>query len=175
MDGTQRLERPDASTGARAFDPEPWRRELLAFVQRMGAVREAEDIVQEAFVRAIAAPPKSHPRAFLYQVALNAVRDRRRGEERATSRREFAAKESSDDAHDPADFAEQRELAILAWSEVEKLPDQQRAALLLRVQRHMDYDEVALALDCSVATARQHFHLAVKAVRNALTAGEDPI
>lgn len=172
MEGTQRLDATDARAGARSFDPEPWRRELLAFVRRMGAAREAEDIVQDAFLRAIGAPPKSHPRAFLYQVALNALRDRRRGDERATGGQEFAARESTDDDHDPADFAAQRELASLAWSEVEKLPDQQRAALLLRVRRHMDYDDVALALSCSVATARQHFHLAVKAVRNALAEPE---
>jgi RNA polymerase sigma factor (sigma-70 family) len=172
MEGTQRLDARDTSAGAKRFDPEPWRRELIAFVQRMGAAREADDVVQEAFVRAIAAPPKSHPRAFLYQVALNALRDRRRGEERAANHFELASRDHvtalDDDALDPATFAEQRELADLAWRAVEKLPDQQRAALLLRVQRHMDYDEVAVALDCSVATARQHFHLAVKTVRNML-------
>jgi RNA polymerase sigma-70 factor (ECF subfamily) len=176
MEGTQRLEARDASAGAKRFDPEPWRRELLTFVQRMGAAREAEDIVQDAFLRAIAAPPRSHPRAYLYQVALNALRDRRRGEERASNHIELAARDASierDGGLDPAEFAERRELAEIAWSAVEKLPEQQRAALLLRVQRHMDYDEVALALDCSVATARQHFHLAVKTVRNALARGQD--
>jgi DNA-directed RNA polymerase specialized sigma24 family protein len=32
----------------------------------------------------------------------------------------------------------------------------------------MDYDEIAVALACAVPTARQHFHLAVKAVRDRL-------
>jgi len=176
MEGTQRLDARHTSSGARPFDPEPWRRELLAFVKRMGAARDAEDVVQEAFVRAIEAPPQSQPRAYLYRVALNTLRDRRRGEARAADHAHLAARDSAPDHDgdlDPAEHAEQRELAAIAWSAVAKLPDQQRAALFLRVQRHMDYDEVALALDCSVATARQHFHLAVKSVRNALVGRED--
>jgi RNA polymerase sigma-70 factor (ECF subfamily) len=173
MEGIQRLDARDAGTSARRFDPEPWRRELSTFVRRMGSARDAEDIVQEAFVRAVEAPPKTHPRAYLYRVVLNVLRDRRRRDESAENHLEHAARSSIDDEADPAEFAAQREMAELAWSAVERLPDQQRAALLLRVQRHMDYDEVALALDCSVATARQHFHLAVKTVRDELATEDD--
>jgi DNA-directed RNA polymerase specialized sigma24 family protein len=37
----------------------------------------------------------------------------------------------------------------------------------------MEYEEIAVALDCSVGTARQHFHLAVRAVRDALAGERD--
>ena len=149
-------------TSRQAFDPEPWRREIATFVRRMGA-RDADDVVQEAFLRACGSPPPSHPRAWLYRVALNVLRDRRRAERGSEEPRVPLSREP-----DPLESARDRELAALAWSAIERLPERQRAALWLRVQRHMDYDEVAVALGCSVATARQHFHLAVKAVRDRL-------
>ncbi|MBI1852581.1 MAG: hypothetical protein HYR85_19735, partial [Planctomycetes bacterium] len=39
------------------FDPEPWRGEIVAFVARMGAARDADDVVQETFLRALERPP----------------------------------------------------------------------------------------------------------------------
>jgi len=161
-------QRPIERTAARGFDPEPWRAELYGFVRRMGVREDAEDVVQEAFVRALARPPRSHPRAWLYHVALNVLRDLRRRQETARAAlprlgRAVAAREPG-----PAAWAEARNLAERAWSAVRLLPAGQRLALWLRLERHMDYDEVAVALGCTVPTARQHFHLAVKAVRDRL-------
>ena len=130
--------------------------------EMLGSTADAEDVVQETFLRACESPPTSHPRAWLHRVALNVLRDRRRG----------ARPGADDDAtalsteRDPCEHAIERETVRLAWSAVERLPERQRAALYLRIQRHMDYDEIAIALDCSIATARQHFHLAVKTVRD---------
>lgn len=163
------VERRADRTGERArgaFDPSPWRAELVAFVRRMGSSRDAEDVVHEAFVRALAAPPASSPRAYLYRAVLGVLADRaRRG---ALRRTRDASDEACADAREPQAIAEQRELAAMAARAVARLPAKQRAALLLRVVRHMDYDEIATALDASVGTARAHFHLAVKAVRDAL-------
>jgi RNA polymerase sigma-70 factor (ECF subfamily) len=163
MEGSS-VERERRAAGQAGFDPSPWRAELVAFVRRMGAAGEAEDVVHEVFVRALASPPAQAPRAWLYRVALNVLADRAR-----TVR---TAGELACEPRDPAPAAEERlaerELAGLAARAIEALAPKQRAAILLRVLRHMDYDEVATALDCSVATARQHFHLAVKAVRDEL-------
>jgi RNA polymerase sigma-70 factor, ECF subfamily len=150
------------------FDPEPWRAELLAFVARMGAAGEAEDVVQETFLRALERPPATHARAWLYRIALNVVRLRRRGDRRHAAAAPRVARSERDPRASPAESIERRDLADRAWRLVETLPDGPRAALLLRLQRHMDYDEIAVALDCSVATARQHFHLGLKAVRDVL-------
>ncbi len=170
MEPRTKLDEAERKAAARDFDPEPWRRELVVFARRMGAASEAEDVVHEAFVRALRSPPTTHPRAYLYRVVLHELRDRSRS---SRVRSDHAAKVAFERAGrtpeaDPLRLAEAGELARLAWRAAEKLPDQQRAALFLRVQRHMDYDEIASALDCSIATARSHFHHAVKAVRNAL-------
>jgi RNA polymerase sigma-70 factor (ECF subfamily) len=158
------------SASLREFDPEPWRGELLTFARRMGGGAEAEDIVHEAFVRALTHPPSTHPRAYLHRIVLHVLRDRSRSSSVRAHHAQRVAIERSTHAPeaDPFRLAEAGELARLAWCAAEKLPDQQRAALLLRVQRHMDYDELATALDCSIAAARSHFHHAVKAVRKAL-------
>ena len=159
---------------AQAFDPEPWRGELRGFALRMGAGQEADDVVQETFLRALRSPPESRPRAWLHRVALNVLRDRARRERAADD-------EDASDAFlalvdrtpDPRSAAIARETVRAAWHAAARLPDRQRAALILRIQRHMDYDEIALALDCTVGGARQHFHLAVRAVRDAIARGEN--
>lgn len=158
-----------------AFDPEPWRSELRGFVLRMGAGQESEDVVQETFLRALRSPPASRPRAWLYRVAMNVLRDRvRRGrhpravDEALDDDRKDPLRSLEDPAPDPRAAAIARETVRIAWRAAAGLPDRQRAALILRIQRHMDYDEIAVALECSIGAARQHFHLAVKAVRDAL-------
>jgi RNA polymerase sigma-70 factor (ECF subfamily) len=156
------------------FDPEPWRGELLGFVAKMGAGQEAEDVVQETFLRAIRSPPGSRPRAWLHQVALNVLRDRARrlrSEEILDGGDEFAL--LADRTPDPRLSATARDTVRIAWEIVSKLPERPRAALILRIQRHMEYEEIAVALNCSVGTARQHFHLAVRAVRDALAGERD--
>jgi len=157
---------------ARAFDLEPWRSELRGFVLRMGAGQESEDVVQETFLRALRSPPASRPRAWLYRVALNVLRDRARRDRHSRPGEEDVDAEPlrslEDPAPDPRAAAIARETVAVAWRAAASLPDRQRAALILRILRHMDYDEIAVALDCSIGAARQHFHLAVKAVRDAL-------
>jgi RNA polymerase sigma-70 factor (ECF subfamily) len=165
--------RGPAITAAR-FDPEPWRAELLGFVRRVIGAEDAEDVVQEAFLRAIQSPPRSHARAWLYRIALNVIHDRRRQGRRAGAAMARVARPSTvPSGLGPAGVAERKDLAAAAFAAIERLPERQRLVLLLRVQRHMDYDEIAIALDCSVGAARQHFHVAVKAVRDALPEGRD--
>lgn len=161
-----------AETGSagRPFDPTPWRNELLGFVRRLGAGGDAEDVVQDALLRAISNPPRSHARAWLYRAALSAWSDRRRRALRQEAVRLAAglAGVGPGPAAPPDDGAVARQLADAAWEAARTLPERQRLALELRFRRHMDYDEIAVALDCTAATARQHFHLAVKAVRDRL-------
>jgi len=168
-----RAVRSDRSSGAAAFDPEPWRGELRSFVRRMGAAAEADDVVQEVFLRAVKNPPGGETRAWLFCVALNILRDRGRRSARAGRVLPRAAHTDAGTVQDPARMVENRDLAARAWDIVQDLPDQQRASLVLRVHRQLTYREVALALGCSEATARQHFYLGMKAVRAALAGDLD--
>jgi RNA polymerase sigma factor (sigma-70 family) len=168
---SESLRYEQAMPGGQRFDPTPWRAELLVFVSRMGAGSDTEDIVQQAMLRAIEHPPSSHARAWLYRIALNLVRMTRRWERRASAAAPKIARPAITADHTEA--IDRRDLAERAWRLVEGLPHARRAALFLRLQRHMDYDEIALALDCSVASARQQFYLGLKAIRDALAEEND--
>ena len=156
------------------FDPGPWQTELRAFLSRMGAAEDLEDLIQETFLRAVRKPPEGPPRAYHYQVALNLFRDRSRYRLRTNLVLERAARINRINrraAADPADTALRRDLAARAWGIIQALPDRQRAALILRIDRHFTYREAARVLRCSEASVRQHFYLGMKAVR-AVLAGE---
>ncbi len=155
------------------FDPAEHHAALAAFLRRMGVRGELEDVVQEAFLRAVRTPPDGAPRAYLYSVALNVLRDRGRKAERAGRALPGAARIDHRTVADPADVIEDRDLAAKAWAVIDRLPDRQRAALVLRIHEQFTYREAARALSCSEATARQHFYLGMKAVRAALAGESD--
>lgn len=155
------------------FDPEPLRGGLAAFLRQKGAGEDTEDLVQEAMLRAVRQPPAGSAKAWLFGIGLNQLRDRRRqGDRRERALRDLA-QAAARPAEDPAARAESNELAARALAIAETLSPAQRAVLLLRIQGHFDYREIGAALSCSEATARQHFYLAMKAVRSALLGGGD--
>lgn len=151
---------------APVMDFERWRAELLLFAQKMGAGSDAEDVVQETFVRALERRPTSEPRAWLYRVAINLLRDRSRRDRRhADAVRDVAR---SAEAAEPSRAATRRDLGRRALDAAARLPESQRAALYLRLHQQMEYEEMATALDCSVPTARQHYYLAMRSLRDAI-------
>jgi RNA polymerase sigma-70 factor (ECF subfamily) len=133
---------------------EPLRRELLAYCYRMlGSVHDAEDVVQETFLRAWRAygrfEGRSSLRVWLYQIATNAcLRALEQGGRRALPSGLGAP---SEEPHrplepgsptltwmqplpsDPADIVAMREHVRLAFvAALHHLPARQRAALVLR-------------------------------------------
>lgn len=154
------------------FDPGPWRRELRAFLLKMGAGDELDDLIQEVFFRSVRRPPDGAPRAYLYRVALNLLRDRSRHRGRTDRALAGLARIEWRAVTTPAETIESRDLVERAWRIIARLPDQQRAALILRIDRQFTYRESAGMLGCSEATVRQHFYLGMKAVR-AVLAGDD--
>src|SRR5262245_8898462 len=122
---TQPDSRGEASVHQGRFDPEPWRAELLSFLRRAGAGSEAEDLVQETFLRALKQPPGRSARAWLYRVALNLLRDQRR-RERTAGRAFREAARAEEGRETPAFFAANKSDAEAAWRVVRGLPEQQR-------------------------------------------------
>jgi len=133
--------------------------ELLAHARRLSADGEAEDVLQEALLRALRAYPRlahgDHLRAWLYRVttttALDAhrTRHRRAGEELASEPPAVAALDDEDDFE----------------SLIDPLPDAARHALRLRFVDDLDYAGVGAALGCSAEAARQRVSHAVKTLR----------
>jgi RNA polymerase sigma-70 factor (ECF subfamily) len=152
---------------------------LLGIAYRMlGSVAEAEDIVQEAWVRwqrtdrTVVRNPAGFLTTVTTRLALNTA-------ESARVRREQYVgpwlPEPVDTSADPslgAEKAEALESAVLML--LEKVRPDQRAAYVLREAFDYTYDEVADILRTSTANARQLVSRAKKAVQSDRKAPVDP-
>ena len=135
---------------------------LFSIAYRMiGSVSEAEDIVQEAFLRYHRAQPADveNPKAYLSAVTTRLAIDHLRS---ARARREeyigpwLPEPLVADDATDPsaqAELADSLSLAFLVL--LERLSPVERAAFLLREVFAYPYDEIAEVIGKSESNARQ--------------------
>jgi RNA polymerase sigma-70 factor (ECF subfamily) len=162
-------------------DLEARRVELTAYCYRMlGSAFEAEDAVQETFIRAwrghAAFEGRSSLRSWLYRIATNVCLDMRGASQRRARPMDLSAPSSADRAlpdplpettwiepvpdarvvgtgGDPADVAIARESVRLAFvAALQHLPPKQRAVLILREVLHWKAEEVAELLDATVAS-----------------------
>jgi RNA polymerase sigma-70 factor (ECF subfamily) len=136
---------------------------LFSIAYRMiGSVSEAEDIVQEAFLRYHRAQPAEveNPKAYLSAVTTRLAIDHLRS---ARARREeyvgpwlpepLVADEDATDPSAQAELADSLSLAFLVL--LERLTPVERAAFLLREVFAYPYDEIAAVIGKSEANARQ--------------------
>jgi RNA polymerase sigma-70 factor (ECF subfamily) len=160
---------------------EQHRAELTAYAYRMlGSSFEAEDAVQETFLRAWKSydqfEGRSSLRSWLYRIATNVCLDMLSGKERRARPMDLAAPQSAatplpeplaegawivpvpdervmPSGGDPAELAESRETIRLAFvAALQHLPPKQRAVLILREVLAWQASEVAELLETSVAS-----------------------
>ena len=150
-----------------------YRQRLHAYARQMlaGSAADAEDVVQEIFVRAYGGLRSNDRelalRAWLYRVAHNRCVDEvRRPQPIATEAIEELTAAS---APDPMTRIEQRDALRRLIADVRRLPDQQRSALLMRELGGMPYADVAQALAVSVPAVKS---LLVRARVGLAQAGE---
>jgi len=140
--------------------------ELVRLSARMlGNVADAEDAVQEAYVRAYRAltggqfDRRSRVRTWLYRIAINATIDAKR------KRKRTAADELVDPGWEGGAAAE----ATLALREIADwlgdLPDEQRTALVLKAVDGMSSAEIAEIMECSEGAVEQRLVRARTALR----------
>ncbi|HSK50856.1 MAG TPA: RNA polymerase sigma factor [Solirubrobacterales bacterium] len=130
---------------------------LLGFCRQMlGSTEDAEDVLQEVFVNAHRAmlgdDREINLRPWLYRIARNRCLNHLR---KPTA----DAQESMDfvpvvDAASTAERVHNREEFRQILGDVNKLPETQRAALLLREMDAMSYEEIAQAMDTSVPSVK---------------------
>jgi RNA polymerase sigma-70 factor (ECF subfamily) len=132
--------------------------ELLAHARHLTGPDHAEDVLQDALLRALRAYPRlrhaQHLRAWLYRVTTTAALDLHRAR-----RREVVTDEPPVPAvHDSYDDGGFEAL-------IEQLPESARAALRLRFVEDLDYEGIAQQLGCSAVAARQRVSTAVRTLR----------
>jgi RNA polymerase sigma-70 factor (ECF subfamily) len=115
----------------------------------------AEDLTQEAFLKALAAMPgfqtgKSF-QAWLFRIAHNHFLNQKRsaGKVRQRLTEDLAAGQDG-----PAEAAMNRETLVVLARAVGRLPTDFRAAFLLRVEEGLSFQEVAEVLQITRGTAR---------------------
>ncbi|NOT09427.1 MAG: sigma-70 family RNA polymerase sigma factor [Gemmatimonadales bacterium] len=135
--------------------------------RRTGDQDRAEEIAQEVFARAVAAPPRN-PRPWLFAVALNLLREEGRRAARQGRRLVLYRAEQPEAAPGPDDMLERGEAIARVRAALDGLTDRDREALLLKAEG-FSYDEIAEtlglargAIGTTLARARRRLVLAYR-------------
>ena len=139
---------------------------------------EAEDIAQEAFIKAYRALPQfrgdSAFYTWLYRIAINtaknAVVSRDRSPIEYNIDRNDATEESYDmqgrmkDSETPEGLVLTDEIRRTVNAAIEALPEDLKTAIVLRELDGLSYEEIAAAMDCPVGTVRSRIFRAREAI-----------
>ena len=153
--------------------------ELFAYLWRMTRdTPDAEDCLQETYLRAYRAYPRldarANCRAWLYKIAANTARTHLKRRGRAQARTVDLDPDLTRGGDPIPDNVERRQALASVARVVESLPHQQRAALILRKYQELSYAAIAAALECSEAAARANVYQALRKLREELKlAGSD--
>ncbi|MFO7306485.1 MAG: RNA polymerase sigma factor RpoE [Gammaproteobacteria bacterium] len=137
---------------------------------------EAEDVTQEAFLKAYRALPSfrgdSAFYTWLYRIAINTAKNALVAHQRRPVDFDL-------DLQDPEQFDRQTKLkeaetpeGVLLTDEIrdtveqaiQQLPDDLRTAIILRELEGLSYEEIAQAMDCPVGTVRSRIFRAREAI-----------
>jgi RNA polymerase sigma-70 factor (ECF subfamily) len=139
----------------------------------VGTQDDAEDLAQDAFVRAYESLPKfrgqSSFRTWLYRIALNLCLNevRKRKVRRLISLDNPGTPIVSREAK-PDEAIEEAEQQKQLAAAVGKLPPQQKRVFALRYFSEMTYAEIAETLDRKIGTVKANYFQAIQKLRAAL-------
>ncbi len=141
---------------------------------------EAEDVAQEAFVKAYRALGSfrgdSAFYTWLYRIAVNTARNSIASRQRRPldyevelsegEQNNVAARLKHDDTPEATVLSEEIRQTVNAA--IEQLPEDLRTAIVLREIEGLSYEEIATAMDCPVGTVRSRIFRAREAIDRAL-------
>lgn len=160
-----------------------YQRRLYGFALRMTGNREdAEEIVQDAFVRAYRALSKMDPaqraelrlQPWLYTITLNVTRNRLRSKRPTNVALDALAdpdallNETQEGPDQPEAIVERGTDMALVEQALLQLPMHLRAAATLRFIEGRSHPEIAEILDQPIGTVKSHVHRAVRILRRIL-------
>jgi len=138
---------------------------------------EAEDIAQEAFIKAYRALPRfrgdSAFYTWLYRIAINTAKNVLASRGRSPIQYEVD-RSDDDDHHDvvanlrdtatPEALALTEEIRSIVTCAIDALPEDLRTAIQLRELEGLSYEEIAAAMECPVGTVRSRIFRAREAI-----------
>jgi RNA polymerase sigma-70 factor (ECF subfamily) len=142
---------------------------------------EAEDIAQEAFIKAYRALPQfrgdSAFYTWLYRIAINTAknavvsRDRSPIEyniDRHDNDESYDMQGRMKDSETPEGLVLTDEIRTTVNAAIDALPEDLRTAIVLRELEGLSYEEIAAAMDCPVGTVRSRIFRAREAIDHRL-------
>ncbi|MFN2529257.1 MAG: RNA polymerase sigma factor [Candidatus Baltobacteraceae bacterium] len=178
-----KTQKPAPSTERFESIVDDYQRRLYGFALRMTGNREdAEEIVQDAFVRAYRALGKmsSEQRAelrlqpWLYTITLNVTRNRLRSKKPTNVALDALAdpdallRATSEGPPQPEAIVERDADMVLVEKALLQLPMHLRAAATLRFIEGRSHPEIAEILNQPIGTVKSHVHRAVRILRRIL-------
>ena len=156
-----------------------WERPIYALAYRtIGREEDARDVCQETFLRAFRALPGFRGQAkfssWLYRIALNLCRDWVRRQRRTpvvqvpedVDVMELAA------AREPSEPIEnivaRRDLTRAVEKAMEKLPEEQRTAIILKEYHGLTFQEIADLAGCPLSTVKTRLYQGLAVLRREL-------
>ena len=148
-------------------------------LRTLGDPHEAEDLAQEAFVRAWLALPRFRGRArfqtWLYRIVVNLCYNRL-----PRLRRELTVETDEKINHVPDEIfanpglqVEINEQRAFLHQQIETLPEKYRLLITLRYQSELTYEEIAQVLDVPLGTVKTGIFRARTRLREALRKFEE--
>jgi RNA polymerase sigma-70 factor (ECF subfamily) len=163
-----------------AFDElvQRWDRRIHGVVYRLiGNHDEARDLSQEAFLKAYRAlgsfKKESRFSSWLYQIAINATRDRLRRRRRRTD----LSLDDLEDKAEPAlrdvrpsalDRIESDDLSRVIAAAMAGLPEEQREVVILKEYEGLTFPEIAQTLDLPLSTVKTRLYRGLAQLRTRL-------
>jgi RNA polymerase sigma-70 factor (ECF subfamily) len=141
---------------------------------------EAQDVAQEAFIKAYRALGNfrgdSAFYTWLYRIAINTAKNylvsrSRRSSDYQVDIQDAEALENAPQLQGmetPERLLLNQEIIDTIKTAIDKLPEEMRVAIMLREFEGMSYEEIAEAMDCPVGTVRSRIFRAREAIDNKL-------
>jgi RNA polymerase sigma-70 factor (ECF subfamily) len=144
---------------------------LARFAMSCGAGGDAEEVVQDTFVRAFGSLDTfrgdSSLRTWLFTIERRLMLDRRRADRRRPPDVELQESHAVT-AHDALDAVVARESRDRLRLAVGRLSPTQREVFTLRVGEGLSYKEIAEAIGTTEGAARVHYHNAMRTMKELL-------
>ncbi len=138
---------------------------------------EAEDVTQDAFIKAYRALPAfrgdSAFYTWLYRIGINTAKNHLVAQgRRAPTSTPFDAEESEDfedaallhEVATPENELMSKQVVEVVNASLQELPDDLRTALTLREIEGLSYEEIAAVMDCPIGTVRSRIFRAREAI-----------
>ncbi|MBU1192181.1 MAG: RNA polymerase sigma factor RpoE [Gammaproteobacteria bacterium] len=141
---------------------------------------EAQDVAQEAFIKAYRALPSfrgdSAFYTWLYRIAINTAKNYLVAQNRRPPTDDIDAQDAEQYSGDtglkeyatPERLALRDEIESTITAAIEALPEELRTAITLRELEGLSYEEIAAAMDCPIGTVRSRIFRARAAIETRL-------